>query len=325
MNFARWFTRSGGLLRTGTRRYATYRTFESKSGAPRNYNKYIQWGGSVAVLGGIFYVSNLDTAPYSNRSRFIIVPKALERRIGDQGYRQTLNEYGRYLLPENHPYTVKVRNVMQRLLAASTDPTNIEHSNTKFSNDLEWKVHVIDDPRAAPNAFVLPNGKVFVFTSILPICGNDDGLATVLAHETGHQLARHTAENLSKTPIYLLLGAILYTMTGSDLINQLVVNWLFQLPASREMEREADYVGLMIMSKACFNPNEAVHVWERMDAMEKKLGGAFRGMEFMSTHPTSVNRIKLIENWLPEANSLRAQSGCHGASDWNGFMDFLNR
>lgn len=281
------------------RRYATYNRFN----APQhqvNWNKRAQWGGGIVVIGGIIYVSNLDTAPYSNRNRFIIINDKIEKKIGERGYRETLSEYGRSILPEGHRETRRVKRIMDRLIKAS----QLEH--------LDWKIHVIDDPKAPPNAFVLPSGKVFVFTSILPICQNDDGLATVLAHETGHQLARHTAENLSKTPFYIVLSIILSTLTGADIVNRLVVNTLFQLPASREMEREADYIGLMMMSKACFNPNEAVHVWERMTQYEKKMArvASSKVPEFLSTHPTSSNRISLIQEWLPEATSLRAQSGC---------------
>ncbi|KAA8902521.1 hypothetical protein TRICI_005882 [Trichomonascus ciferrii] len=290
----------------GIRQYATYRRFN----APQHqvdWNKRAQWGGGFLILGGIVYVSNLDSAPYSNRNRFIIIGPKLEKKIGERGYRETMSEFGRHILPDNHPQTIRVKRIMDRLIRAS----QLEH--------MDWKIHVIDDPKAPPNAFVLPSGKVFVFTSILPICHNDDGLATVLAHETGHQLARHTAENLSKTPFYVVLGLLLSTVTGADMINRLVVNTLFQLPASREMEREADYIGLMMMSKACFNPSEAVHVWERMTRFEQKMAkGSSKVPEFLSTHPTSSNRITLIQQWLSEANSVRSQAGC---DEFGGLMD----
>jgi Zn-dependent protease with chaperone function len=192
-------------------------------------------------------------------------------------------------------------------------------------NDVEWEIHVIDDPRAPPNAFVLPGGKVFVFRSILPICGNDDGLATVLAHETAHQVNRHTAENLSKAPFYMLLSLFMYTITGSDSLNRLLMNGLLQLPASRAMEREADYVGLIMMARACFNPSEAVHVWERMTQYEQRAAGRLGGgsiPEFFSTHPSSPHRIELIRSWEPEASMEREKAGCNGhGALMSGFRD----
>lgn len=89
---------------------------------------------------------------------------------------------------------------MKIVEAAYKDPS-VDNS---LLDGIKWEIHVVNDPTASPNAFVLPGGKVFIFSSILPICANDDGIATVLAHEFAHQLARHTAENLSKAPIYSL-------------------------------------------------------------------------------------------------------------------------
>ena len=290
------------------RSYATYRYFNDQ----QQYGPFV-WSKKTrqvligtTIVGGIIYVSNLDEAPYSHRRRFIILSPKVEQIIGEQGYRETMQQFGRYVLPDGHPDVLRVKRIMNRLIKTSDLENN------------DWRIHVINDPKAPPNAFVLPTGKVFVFTSILPICKNDDGLATVLAHETGHQVARHTAENLSRTPIYMILGIILYTLTGSDVLNSLLVNGLFQLPASRTMEREADYIGLMMMSKACFNPSEAVNLWQRMTHYEQqqmaKQGGLgrFGGTvpEFLSTHPSSGNRIELIKGWLSEANAVRAQQGC---------------
>ncbi|ANB15763.1 Oma1p [Sugiyamaella lignohabitans] len=305
-------TRPSSILHSA-RSYATYRSFDNsspllslKSG---NRTKQIQWVGAATIVIGIFYISNLEEAPYSHRSRFMIVSPKLEAFVGSQGYEETLAQYRPYLLPENHPDVKRVKKVMKRIINVS----NLEH--------LDWKVHVINDPKSPPNAFVLPGGKVFVFSSILPICKDEDGLATVLSHETAHQVARHTAEHLSKAPIYIILGLILYTITGSSQLNQLLISGLLKLPASREMEREADYIGLMMMGKACFNPGEAVHLWERMTEFEKaitsgRLHSSPGGMvpEFLSTHPSSQNRIQFIRSALPEAEQLKDQAGCYNYS-----------
>jgi Zn-dependent protease with chaperone function len=294
--------------------YATYRRFQQD--APHvNWNRQLQWMGAMTVLGGIFYVSHLEAAPYSNRRRFMLIWPEIEKYIGDRGYEETMAQFRHYILPDNHPETLRVKKVMKPIIKAS----GLDH--------LDWQIHVINDPKSPPNAFVLPGGKVFVFSSILPICGNDDGLATVLSHETAHQVARHTAENLSKAPFYLALGLVLYTITGSSALNRLLINGLLQLPASREMEREADYVGLMMMSKACFNPGEAVHLWERMarfeESMSKRSFGRGTIPEFLSTHPSSENRIGFIRQRLGEAYAVKEQAGCDNYSGFlSGFRDF---
>lgn len=299
-------------LRHGSQQvtYSTYRGFGNRDIRPFqlaeiNWAKSGKWIAAAGVVGVVIYFSNQDEAPYSHRKRLMIVSKDIEKYVGEQGYRETMAQFGRYLLPESHPDVVRVKRIMSRII------------NVSGLQDLDWKIHVIDDHKSPPNAFVLPGGKVFVFRSILPICGDDDGLATVLSHETGHQVARHTAENLSKTPIYLLVGLLLYTITGSADLNRVLISSLLQLPASREMEREADYVGLMMMSKACFDPREAVHVWERMAKYEQQMSRSGGGSipEFLSTHPTSKHRIDLIKGWLPEAERQREMAGCGAISD----------
>lgn len=297
------------------RSYATYRSFNNSRVGPLDYLGllYRHWKAVAVVMtaGGVFYYTHLERAPISNRRRFMVVSKAMEQAIGSEGYDEVLQQYGSKLLPEHHPQVLRVKRIMKNIIKVSG------------LDDLDWRVHVVNDPSASPNAFVLPSGKVFVFNTILPICGNDDGLATVLAHETAHQVARHTAENLSKAPIYMLVGLAIYFATGSRLLDNLITQSLLRLPASREMETEADFIGLMMMSRACYNPEEAVHVWERMSKFEQQAlaslkNGAIAGMpEFLSTHPSSSRRIHNIQQWLPEANDARALAGCH---DYSSYM-----
>lgn len=297
------------------RSYATYRSFKNSRIGPLDYLGllYRHWKAVTVVVagGGVFYYTHLERAPISNRRRFMVVSKEMEQSIGSEGYDEVLKQYGSKLLPEHHPQVLRVKRIMKNIIKVSG------------LDDLDWRVHVVNDPSASPNAFVLPSGKVFVFNTILPICGNDDGLATVLAHETAHQVARHTAENLSKAPIYMLVGLAIYFATGSRLLDNLITSSLLRLPASREMETEADFIGLMMMSRACYNPEEAVHVWERMTKFEQQAltslkNGAIAGMpEFLSTHPSSSRRIHNIQQWLPEANDARTSAGCH---DYSSYM-----
>lgn len=289
--------------------HSTYRRFNNQVATTQliynpQFRKYV---GGFLVLSGIFYVSNLEPAPVSGRRRFIWISEGLEKKVGDYTYKQVLAENRGKLLPENHPVSKQVTNIFKKILAVS--PVDESH--------LDWKVHIVNDPHAPPNAFVLPGGKVFVFSSILGICANDDGIATVLSHEFAHQLARHTGENLSKTPIYAIMGLILYSITGADLFNSLLINAVFKMPASREMETEADYIGLMLMSEACYDPREASKLWERMSSWEKRSG--IKQPEFMSTHPGTDKRITNMQKWLPEAEDKREHGHCN---DFISFYDF---
>ncbi|KAH3898937.1 related to Mitochondrial metalloendopeptidase OMA1 [Saccharomycodes ludwigii] len=268
--------------------------------------------------GGLFYVTHLDEAPVSHRKRFIWLPRILELKIGEYTYNRVLQETGQSLLPANHPLTLKVERIFRRLVdAAISDPQNANVRD--LIKDVNWKIHIVNDPRMPPNAFVLPGGKVFVFSSILGICQNDNGLATVLSHEFAHQLARHTAENLSKLPVYTLMGLTLYSITGSSYFNRLILDAAIRMPASRQMETEADYIGLMIMSRACFDPRESVNLWKRMENFEKTQMKGGMPLEFLSTHPSSDRRMENMKEWLPKAISIYEQSDC------NAFRNVLTR
>jgi Zn-dependent protease with chaperone function len=203
---------------------------------------------------------------------------------------------------------------MNKLLATAI--TGIEDERQKkYLQSLDWKIHVVqagqDQP---PNAFILPNGKIFIFSTILPICKNDDGLATVLAHELSHQIAHHSGEQISKNPIYIALGILLYSVTQTSWINDLLISGLLQLPASRAMESEADHIGCELLAKLCFNISEAVNFWNRMDQVEKTMQGAYdttQVQEFFSTHPATKKRIADIQSWMPRLEQLKEGSGCY--------------
>ncbi|CAI4632208.1 ALI_HP2_G0009090.mRNA.1.CDS.1 [Saccharomyces cerevisiae] len=268
------------------------------------------------LFGGcsLFYYTHLDKAPVSDRSRFIWVSRPLELTIGNYTYKSIWRQTQQEILPPQHPLSIKIENIFMKIVEAAYKDPSVDNS---LLDGIKWEIHVVNDPTASPNAFVLPGGKVFIFSSILPICANDDGIATVLAHEFAHQLARHTAENLSKAPIYSLLGLVLYTVTGAHAINNILLDGFLRMPASRQMETEADYIGLMIMSRACFQPQESIKVWERMANFEKQMNrGGVVNMEFLSTHPASTRRIENMSKWLPKANEIYEQSDCSSMGNY---------
>lgn len=144
------------------------------------------------------------------------------------------------------------------------------------------------DRVAEANAFVLPGGKVFVHTGILPICRDDDGLATVLAHEMAHNVAQHVAEKLSTVALLepLLYALVIFDPTRlSQILAGAVFHFGIMMPSSRVQEREADHIGLMIMAQSCFEPRRAVELWERM-ARAHAQAHADTLPQWLSTHPS---------------------------------------
>lgn len=204
-----------------------------------------------------------------------------------------MQEFSSKVLPPNHPYSKLVNRVIARLIPAA----GLE--------DQKWEVKVIDDP-GQKNAFVLPGGKVFVFSGILDICQGDDGLAAVLGHEIAHNLAHHAGEKMSQLWFVVPLAvALAYTLDISGQLAQFAVDLALSRPGSRKQESEADYIGLLMMAQACYDPNAAVGLWQRMATAEQ-----YAPPQFLSTHPASKSRITTIQEWLPQAEEKRAQSEC---------------
>jgi len=156
------------------------------------------------------------------------------------------------------------------------------------------------------NAFVLPGGKVFVFSGILPLASNDSALAAVLGHEIAHNVADHVGERMSQSigtniVLYSAMALVGFLGFGPMLMHFVGSRFLdvtFGNPMSRLQESEADYIGLMMMSEACYDPSEAIQFWARMEAAKKEQ----EIPEWLSTHP-SVGRLagaKLGLEWFTD-------------------------
>ncbi|KAK4689916.1 hypothetical protein P7C73_g203, partial [Tremellales sp. Uapishka_1] len=356
--------RSAKYERFDTPSYGTPSGPSPPGGGRPDFMSYLRrrLGGDRAVWvygigltgGGLYYVTHLERVPETGRLRFMDVNESQEQELGLQTQRETLTQYSRALLPASHPTTKRVRAIATRIVEGSglgrmkaggamgavesAVPAwggggSVEdvlfggesgEAHPKEGKDTEWEVYVIDD-KTTKNAFVLPGGKIFVFTGILPVSANDDGLATVLGHEVAHQVARHSAERMSSMKVLFVLGFLLESL-GLDVgISRLLLTFMLQLPNSRKNESEADFIGLQLMSRACFDPTESSKMWKRMSDSEGSGGSSKLGaVDFLSTHPANAKRIKQLEKWMPEALQIRAASPCAAtASSYGGFLDAL--
>lgn len=246
--------------------------------------------------GGTLYYINLEEVPISGRRRFNILSPEKEKEFfgGSEMYNSVLQEFRGKILPADHPLTVTVANVVERLL-----PTV-----GSLAGD-DWRVHVIDDPNTM-NAFVMPGGKVFVFSGILPTCQDENGLAAVLGHEIAHNVAHHAAERISRSG-FIMLSAFLvsFIFDVSGQIGNSISEIILSLPNSRTQESEADHIGLLMMAQACYDPQAALDFWERMRQTERRAPP-----QFLNTHPSSYNRAEEIRKWLPEAQRIYQDTGC---------------
>jgi len=233
---------------------------------------------------GSLWAFNVEVTPYTERNRVITMSKGDELALGKAALTQILKGHeGSFISQDTELYRA-IADVCSRIIKVADRP------------DLEWEVFVIKSNMA--NAFVLPGGKIFVFTGLLAYTPTPDALAAVLGHEVAHVLARHSAETM--TLLSLLNGFLIVvrgifgeTITGnwSTFFSNALVNLAF----SRKMEHEADQIGMVLMTKANFNPTHSLIVWERFSQSEEN---APPDIPFLRTHPPSGERLIAISEWV---------------------------
>jgi metalloendopeptidase OMA1, mitochondrial len=179
--------------------------------------------------------------------------------------------------------------------------------------DADWEFVVFDVPKEI-NAFAMAGGKVGVFSGLFKIVKNDDQLASVIAHEIAHVTAKHIHEKLSRElavntiGMVGVIGAGAAGVYGADILGEAygVGMNLRGFAFDREKEREADYIGLIYMARAGYDPQEAVKVLEQLEAETGTQSGA--PSRFLSTHPTTPERMIQLIDAMPKALAERAKS-----------------
>lgn len=247
-----------------------------------------------------YYFSNQEKVPITGRSQLVDLTREQEAALGLQSYREILSKSE--VIPDG-----EVVDTVRAIGARIVEAARAENVDPGF----EWEFNVIRSDQA--NAFALPGGKVAVYTGILPVAQNADGLSVIMGHEIAHAIARHGAERMSYQKL-VRLGSLAasFALGNMDIQSQRMVmgalgvgsQYGVLLPFSRKHESEADRIGLLFLARACFDPTEAPLMWQRMS--EQKSGRA--PSEFASTHPSPETRIRQFEEWMPEALELRRRS-----------------
>lgn len=251
------------------------------------------------LYGVYYYFSNQQTVPLTGRTQLVDMSREQEAALGVQSFRQILRS--ERVISQGREADL-IRQIGSRISAVSEDP------------GFRWDYVLIDSPQV--NAFCLPGGKVAVYTGILPVAANADGLAVIMGHEIAHAIARHGAERMAHQRL-VQIGTLAAGVAVSDMepaqqravLGALGVGAQYgvMLPFSRDHESEADYMGLIYVARACFDPTEAPKLWERMGRASSGRAPA----EFMSTHPSHTTRIRQFEEWMPEALRIRREK-CGG-------------
>lgn len=260
--------------------------------------------------------SACSKVPFTGRKQTKVLPSSQINALSFDQYEQFLRQYPPMT---SGPEVNRVRRIGTKLVQAVR--TYYEANQmTEDLREFEWEFNVVDDPLV--NAFCMPGGKVVVYTGILPIAQDDDGLAVIMGHEIAHALAHHGNERMTQTlgaqGLLMLGDAILSSRAASQTDSAQAANAErtrqvllaaagagaqigVLLPFSRVHESEADQIGLYLMAIAGYDVNAAAPFWERMQAV-----GGISPPEFLSTHPSPQTRQENLRKWAPEAVAFGA-------------------
>jgi len=253
---------------------------------------------ALAVLLGLV-VYACAKVPITGRRQLSLIPASELNALSFQEYEQFLASNK---LSTDRAKTAMVKRTGERIQHA-VERFFIEQKQPGKLDGYAWEFNLIESEEV--NAWCMAGGKVVVYTGILPVTGDETGLAVVMGHEISHAIAEHGNERMSQSLLAQLgevaLGKALEQkseqtrslfMTAYGVGAQVGV----LLPYSRTQESEADRLGLIFMSMAGYDPHVAVDFWKRMSAQSQGTPP-----EFLSTHPSDERRIRDLEAYVPEA------------------------
>ncbi|KAL4074570.1 peptidase family M48-domain-containing protein [Scleroderma yunnanense] len=279
----------------------------------------------VGIAGSIYYVAHLEQVPETGRWRFMDISPRFESKLAQAEYARLLTQFRGKVLPADHPITRHVRRVVTDILYANNlgtlhssephqqssvgggfwgdDPYGAARPQTTNaspeSGGKEWNLLVVNDPSIV-NAMAT-FGNIVVFTGILPICKDEQGLAAVLGH-----VARHPQERYSSSKIFIFVATLLQSVGVDWGLTNIINTLLLDLPNSRKQELEADTIGMRLVAQACYDPRSALEMHLRLAEYERTHGGS--SIEFLRTHPGPIRRIRHLEEVVPEADAIRASN-----------------
>ena len=262
-----------------------------------NRRKFLNYAGCSCC--GIL-INACSTAPITDRRQFKIIPEAKLNAKAAKIYQEVKKKEK---LSDDKKKLDEIRNIGKKIefsIAEYFDKSELEDPTAGF----DWEYILID--KNVKNAWCMPGGKIAVYTGILDITKNIDGLAAVMGHEIAHAVAKHSVERASRGIVLNTSTQLIDIFTGGKLsqVNRVTgmntVGLLSQIgimnPFSRTQESEADYLGMIFASLSGYDIRETKKLWERMK--ESKKGKEIS--EFMSTHPSSDTRIKNLKKWENE-------------------------
>ena len=260
-----------------------------------NRRKFLSYIG--CGCGG-FLLNSCSTAPITERKQLKIIPEAKLNAQAAQIYEKIK---AKEKLSKDTKTLNLIKDIGKKMEDSISEYFYISKVNDPTAN-FDWEYILIENKNVR-NAWCMPGGKIAVYTGILDVTKNTNGLAAVMGHEIAHAVAKHSVERASRGALLNTGTQLIDIFTGGKLsqVNRATgmntVGLLSQLgimnPFTRKQESEADYLGMIFSSLSGYDIRETVKIWERM----KKFNKGKAPPEFMSTHPSAENRIKKINDW----------------------------
>ena len=263
-----------------------------------NRRKFINLIGCSCLSFGLH---SCATAPITERKQLKIIP---ESKLNAQAAAIFEKVKQKEKMSDDKKTLDEIKNIGKKIEYSIGEYFNDVNLNNPTSG-FDWEYILIDNDKVK-NAWCMPGGKIAVYTGILNVTKNTDGLAAVMGHEIAHAVAKHSIERASRgvlvqtgtTIIDIFSGGALSQInrsTGMDTVG-LISSIGIMNPFNRKQESEADYLGMIFSSLSGYDIRETEKIWERM----KEANKGKEPPQFMSTHPSSDNRIKNIQGWLNE-------------------------
>jgi|TARA_S200000501_G_scaffold342763_1_gene353158 predicted Zn-dependent protease len=246
-------------------------------------------------------LNSCASAPITDRKQLKIIPESKLNAQAAQIYEKIKSKEKLSNDKETLSQIISIGKKMEDAISMYFDKENIKDPTANF----DWEYILIENKKIK-NAWCMPGGKIAIYTGILDVTKNKNGLAAVMGHEIAHAVAKHSVERASRGVLLQTSTSLLDILSGGKIsqVNRSTgmdtVGLLSKLgimnPFSRKQETEADYLGMIFSSLSGYDIRETPKIWERM----KEANKGKEPPEFMSTHPSSSNRIVQLNEWMNE-------------------------
>ena len=264
------------------------------------------------VLALTIILSGCAVNPVSGDREIVLMSVDDEKKIGAENAQQVKEQMG---LIDDPALLSYVQSIGDRL--ASHSPYQ----------EVSYQFQIIDS--ADPNAFALPGGYVYVSRGLLVLVNSEDELAGVIGHEIGHVAARHSVQRLTRAaPVGVVTGitAAAAGIFSPSLANAVagtgnLLNMAILAPYSRDQENAADAIGQELAAKAAWDPEGIALFLKTLDRETKRQGKGGEQISFLSTHPSTPERIRETEQ---RSGEITRQPANPIAKNHNAFLAKFN-